>query len=410
MSSAGETVAFIPVRGGSKSIPLKNIKKLAGKPLVCWSMEAAMNCRLIDKVYICTDSEEIRNTVVEYLEYSNNENKNKVHCISRSEETSSDTASTESVMLEFAKTYEFANIVLIQATSPAITEDDLTSALDKYFNGEIDSILSVVKQKRFIWKEDNGSATPVNYDYNNRPRRQEFEGYYVENGAFYVTSKKDLLRTHCRISGRVGTYEMDEISYYEIDEISDWIIVEKLLQSKNSSSASALDKGLDVDVLQGPTDVKRKQIKMVLTDCDGVLTDGGMYYNDNGEIMKKFNAKDGMGFQLLRSKGYISGIITGEQTDIVRRRAEKLKIEEVHLNAQNKIQIVNQLMKKYNLKYSEIAYIGDDINDLEVIKTVGIGCCTGDAVESIKEAADYITKKNGGAGAFREYVEFLLEG
>ncbi|HAM96752.1 MAG: Acylneuraminate cytidylyltransferase [candidate division WS6 bacterium GW2011_GWC1_36_11] len=222
-------VAFIPVRGGSKSIPLKNIKKIAGQPLVYWTIDAAVNAKKIDKVYISTDSEDIRKIVGKYSK----KNKSKLQVISRSEETATDTASTESAMLEFANNYEFENIILIQATSPLLTTQDLEEGIKKHESKKFDSILSVVLQKRFLWKPiKNGVTTPTNYDYMNRPRRQNFEGFLVENGAFYINSKKNLLKTKNRLFGKIGYQEMNENSYCEIDEPCDWVIVEKLIREK----------------------------------------------------------------------------------------------------------------------------------------------------------------------------------
>jgi N-acylneuraminate cytidylyltransferase len=219
-------VAFIPVRGGSKSIPLKNIKMIAGQPLVYWAVDAAVNTPQIDKVYISTDSKDIEKVIDEY----DKPDVEKIEVIGRSPETATDNASTESAMLEFANNYDFENIILIQATSPLISSKDLKEAITKYENEDFDSLLSVVPQKRFLWNyNDDGSVSPQNYDYKNRPRRQDFDGFLVENGAFYIIGKEDFLRTKCRLTGRVGCQEMNEKSYYEIDEPSDWDIIEKIL-------------------------------------------------------------------------------------------------------------------------------------------------------------------------------------
>ncbi|MBE6101411.1 MAG: acylneuraminate cytidylyltransferase family protein [Selenomonas ruminantium] len=214
-------VAFIPVRGGSKSIPLKNIKEFCGKPLVYWTAKAATDCKYIDEVYISTDSEKIREAVMSL-------GLPKINVIDRKDETATDTASTESAMLDFAERYSFRHIVLIQATSPLLRSDDLERGCEKYLNYNYDSLLSVVKQKRFIWEVKGGRAVPVNYNLNERPRRQEMDGYLVENGAFYITKRESLLKDKCRLSGKVGVYEMPEETYFEIDEPSDWVIMEQL--------------------------------------------------------------------------------------------------------------------------------------------------------------------------------------
>ena len=156
-------VAFIPVRGGSKSIPLKNIRLINNKPLVYWVMKAANNCDYIDKIYVATDSDKIRETV-ENICFSKDESFKKVCVIGRSKESATDVASTESAMLEFAERYEFDNIVLIQATSPLLTSEDLNNGFKEFFKENTDSVLSVVRQKRFYWEvDDRGFAYATNY-------------------------------------------------------------------------------------------------------------------------------------------------------------------------------------------------------------------------------------------------------
>lgn len=218
-------IAFIPVRGGSKSIKLKNIKLLNGRPLVYWTLDAAEKCNEIDKIIVSTDSEEIRQCVEEY-------NSNKIQIINRSKENATDTATTESAMLEYAECHMFDNIILIQATSPMLLASDLTNGINEFNKENVDSVLSVVRQKRFIWEKVGDVYAPNNYDFMKRPRRQEFEGFLVENGAFYITSRKNLLKSKSRISGNISCVEMAEESYFEIDEIKDWIIVEQLIKYK----------------------------------------------------------------------------------------------------------------------------------------------------------------------------------
>lgn len=378
-----KTVAIIPVRGGSKSIPLKNIKLINGRPLVYWTIDVAVNCKWIDEVYISTDNEEIRNIVLNY----NQDNYEKLNIIDRSVETASDTASTESVMIEFAKNVSSDTVVLLQATSPLTKTQHLDEAFQKYFDEKLDSLLTVVNQKRFIWTKD---GQPINYSPTSRPRRQDFEGYLVENGAFYITKTDLLLESQSRLSGNIGVYEMPEETYFELDEPSDWLIVEKLLQvSKKKTS-------------------KSNKIKLFATDCDGVLTDAGMYYTDAGDVMKKFNTKDGMGFSLLKEQGIITVILTGENSKIVAKRAEKLQIDEVYLGCKDKLTAMEELLKKYHLKMDEVAYIGDDLNDLALLKQVGYSFSVADAIERVKKEVHYVTERRGGQGAVREAIEHLL--
>lgn len=385
-----KNVAFIPVRGGSKSIPLKNIRPLCGKPLVYWTVKAACECPAIDRVYVATDSDAIR-TAVNTFKDEEPELFCKAEVIGRSEASASDTASTESAMLEFADAYSFENIVLVQATSPMLTGEDLQRGFDAYAEEGTDSVLSVVPQKRFHWAVDGeGFAHPTNYDVFHRPRRQDFDAYYVENGAFYICSREALLKTENRVSGRIKAVEMDEMTFFEIDEPSDWIIIEKLMEKREASKKN------------------KKEIKMFLTDCDGCLTDGGMYYAESGDELKKFNTRDGMGFGLLRKKGVLTGIITSESVELNRRRADKLKLDILVAGCKDKLSAIQDLCSKYDCSIQEVLYIGDDINDISAIRAAGIGCCPADAMPAVKEAADYISEARGGEGVIREIAEKLV--
>lgn len=198
-----KTIAFIPVRGGSKSIPLKNIKLFCGKPLVCWNIEALENCPMVDEVIVATDSDEIWNTVEK-------QNYKKTILYRRSAENACDTASTESVMLEYINYAQLPNddiFMLVQATSPLTESVHFTEALQLYSKHEYDSIITCVRNYRFFWKED---GTSMNYDYRNRPRRQNFNGMLMENGAFYINTVGNVKESGNRLSGKIGIYEMPE--------------------------------------------------------------------------------------------------------------------------------------------------------------------------------------------------------
>ena len=384
-------IAFIPVRGGSQSIPLKNIKLINGKPLVYWAVKAACECKYIDKVYVSTDHALIKETVTSFQKGRKADLFAKVELVGRSAESASNTASTESAMLEFAQKYTFDNIVLIQATSPLLRAADLDKGFEIFNSANTDSVLSVVRQKRFHWKANEaGLASATNYDVFRRPRRQEFEGYFVENGAFYITSRERLLQSKNRISGNIRLVEMPEDTFFEIDEPGDWVIIESLMRKNNISANDSI-----------PT------IKLFLTDCDGCLTDGGMYYSENGDELKKFNTRDGMGFKLLQQHGILTGIITSESVELNKRRAKKLNLDILESGCKDKVAAVKNLCQKYHIDLSEVCYIGDDINDVELLQLVGFGCAPADAMSPAKQAAKYVTKAKGGEGVIREVVTLL---
>lgn len=383
-----KTIAFIPVRGGSKSIPLKNIKPFCGKPLVCWNIEALETCPKVDQVVVATDSDEIWTTVEK-------QNYKKTILYRRSAENACDTALTESVMLEYihdAKLAEENIFMLVQATSPLTETIHFSEALQMYSKGEYDSILTCVRNFRFFWNED---GTSMNYDYMNRPRRQNFSGMLMENGAFYINTVKNILDNGNRLGGKIGIYEMPEYTATEIDEPDDWIILENLMRKY---------------VLAHQIESKIT-IKLLLSDIDGTLTDGGMYYSENGDEQKRFNTRDGMGMGMLREKGIKVGIITSEDRQLNQRRADKLKLDFFYQGKKNggKLAVAREICQKMGISMQEVAYIGDDVNCIELLSAVGMAACPADADSRVKAIPGiHVMTKKGGEGCVREFCEMLM--
>lgn len=379
-------IAFIPVRGGSKSIPLKNIKSFCGKPLVCWNIEALEDCKVVDEIVVATDSPEIASVVA-----SRNYRKTKIFW--RSPDNAVDTASTESVMIEYLNKVDLPGnsiFMLVQATSPMTQTEHFNEALSLFISGPYDSMLSCVKNYRFFWTQDGKSK---NYDYKNRPRRQDFAGEFMENGAFYISTVENIKKYQNRLSGKIGIFEMPGYTATEIDEPEDWIILENLMKRhilRNNSS---------------------QRIKLFLSDIDGTLTDGGMYYSENGDELKKFNTRDGMGFRLLKEYGIKTGIITSENRVLNQRRAEKLNVDYLKQGKSNqgKLDIVKDICKSIGIDIAEVAYIGDDINDLELLSAVGLAACPQDANPIVKSLSSIMVQsKKGGEGCVREFADFII--
>ena len=154
---------------------------------------------------------------------------------------------------------------------------------------------------------------------------------------------------------------------------------------------------------------KASRIKLLLTDVDGVLTDNGVYYGESGEIFKRFSIRDGMGVERLRKLcGIETGIVTGELSPSVARRAEKLQIVQLHLGVKDKLGKLQELMAKEGLTWEELAFIGDDVNDLAVLEKVGFSACPGDAMAAVSRVVHYRCTERGGYGAFREFAEYII--
>ena len=375
-------IAFIPARGNSKSIPEKNIKSFCGKPLIFWNLQELQNSNA-DNIVVATDSEKIKNIV-------NSFNFSKVSVYDRSNENSQDISSTESVMLEYINSISLSDtdtFMLVQTTSPFTQKNHFNEGLELF--EKHDAVLSCCESKRFSWRDGKS----MNYDIYNRPRRQDFEGTLIENGAFYISSVSDIKKTKNRISGDIATYKMPEFTYIEIDEPEDWIVAESLMKK-----FILKDKNPDFS-----------KIKIFLSDVDGVLTNAGMYYTENGDEFKKFCTYDGMGFQLLQKTGVKVGILTTEDRELNRRRAKKLGLDFDFHGAKDKLQIVKDLCEKENISLDEIAYIGDDVNCFELLSNAGVSACPMNAVSKIKSIPNIIQlKRNGGDGVVREFVEIIL--
>jgi len=294
-------------------------------------------------------------------------------------------------MLEFVNNLEvsFDLFCLLQATSPFTTATDINNCIDAVINGKnYDSALTVVITHRFTWHAD---GTPLNYDIFNRPRRQDFDGLLIENGACYVTTDSALRESKNRISGNIATVTMPDDSLTEIDSLTDWKIVEELLASRLKSAKNS------------------KQITHLILDVDGVFTDGCIYYGADGEMMKKFDMRDGMGLEILRQNDVEVIVMTSEDSQIVASRMKKLKIKDVFLGVKDKYSLLSRISTDRNIDFSNMAYIGDDVNDLANICAVGWSLTPANATQPIKNHADVILQNDSASGAIREACEFIMK-
>lgn len=230
-SSRGRTVALVPLRGGSKGIPRKNLKAMGGKPLCAWVIGALLASDAVDEVWVSTEDAEIAHVAREC----------GAHVHSRDPAAATDKASTVSVILDFKRGQPrvwdgMATLVLAQATSPLTSADDVSALLAKMDSSDLQSILTVTRQHCFTWEEDaDGSARPTNFNPWERPRRQEWGGVLIENGALYAIRRDAFEECNSLVSrGRHGVLEMDPSTGYEIDAESDWTIVEALLLQRGA--------------------------------------------------------------------------------------------------------------------------------------------------------------------------------
>lgn len=375
-------IGFIPLRQNSKGIIGKNKRKMVGRPLFTWVLGEAIHSSL-DVVYVYTDDDTIINFIEKEYHYTN-----KIKVLKRSGASATDTASTESAMIEFAEklSYNFDVFCLLQATSPFTKAIDIDNCLSKIAEGK-DSALTVVNTHRFVWNED---GTAVNYNPKERPRRQDFKGLLIENGAVYVCTKDVLLNQKNRLGNTIGIVKMPEESLHEVDTEQDWIVVENLLIERQRRAK------------------RSEKITHLVLDVDGVFTNGTIAYTKDGEHTKNFDMRDGMGLEILRQFGVEVMVMTSEQSQLVAKRMEKLKIPQVYLAVKDKYTLLQTLAASQNFSLNNVAYVGDDVNDMANICSVGWSLAPNNAMPEIKQLADVVLSKNSGAGAIREACEFII--
>lgn len=156
-------------------------------------------------------------------------------------------------------------------------------------------------------------------------------------------------------------------------------------------------------------EIRGQKIKLIVLDVDGVLTNGQLVFGTQGELMKKFHAQDGLGISLAHNVGLKTAIITGRKSQMVELRSAELRIADVYQGTLSKVEALHELMAKYDLTLEEVAYVGDDLNDLPVLIHVGLACAVANAAPEVKEHAHLVTQKPGGNGAVREVIEYILK-
>ena len=264
---------------------------------------------------------------------------------------------------------------------------DINNALSQISTEGKTAALSVVKTHRFTW---NADGTPQNYDVFNRPRRQDFTGLLMENGAVYATTKDAFLKSKNRVSEAIGLVEMPEETLMEIDSLSDWTIIESLLAERQKAFK------------------RQERIHYLVLDVDGVFTDGCVYYGAEGELMKKFDMRDGMGLEILRQHNVEVVVITSENSELVAKRMQKLQIKHAFLGVKDKYSFLQNFINLQNISWPSIAYVGDDVNDLACLCTVGWSFTPANATSIVKQNVDFTLTRSSADGAIREVCEWIM--
>lgn len=379
------TVAIIPARGGSKQVPRKNLMRVGGVPLVVRAVHAAAAAAGVDLVVVSTDDAEIAAVSAAA----------GARVVRRPAEISGDTASSESAILHALDELErdgelFDVVAFLQATSPFIPSDALASAVADVSADRADSVFSAYETYGFLWRRGgDGGAVAINHDSAHRPRRQEREPHHLETGAFYVFRTEGFRASRHRFFGRIGIAEVPEWSAVEIDDEHQLRIARTLAALHESPQAIAA--------------------KAVVTDFDGVHTDDTAFVDADGREGVRVSREDGMGVSLLRRAGVPMLILSTEVNPIVRARAHKLRVPVLH-GVDDKESALRGWADENGIDLAEVAYLGNDVNDLPAMRIVGWPVAVANAHPRVREEARVVLSREGGRGAVRELIERVLPG
>lgn len=383
-----EILAIIPARGGSKDIPRKNIQLLVGKPLLAYSIESALGTPAVNRVTVSTDDAEIGGIAKQY----------GAEVIWRPAEISGDTATSESALLHAldhlrdTEGYEPDLVIFVQATSPLRQSDDIQNAIETLQREGADSLFSASPLEGFIWRSTSGTIVPINYDPLLRPRRQELnEEILEENGSIYIFKPWVLRKFNSRLGGKIAVYRMARIDSFQVDEPADLELMEQLLAMRQPKS-----KSLD---LAG--------IRLLVLDFDGVMTDNRVMVDQEGKEAVWCHRSDGWGIARLKEAGIEVIVLSMETNPVVAARCRKLGIECIQ-GCNNKLAVLQEIAQQRSLEPVQIAYVGNDVNDLGCMRWVGIPIAVADAVPEVRAISSLVTTRSGGQGAVGEVATWIL--
>jgi YrbI family 3-deoxy-D-manno-octulosonate 8-phosphate phosphatase len=388
MAHSRSCVAIIPARGGSERVPRKNLLRLAGLPLVAHSIRHARSARLVTEVYVSTDDAEIADVARNH----------GARVVDRPPHLATSTATSESALIHtldcrLAEGHADPDfIVFLQCTSPVRKSSDIDAAIETLWESSCDSLLSVTENTRYVWTTRNGEAVSINYDYQARQREQDLHKQYEENGSIYVCRSERLRASKNRLSGRIGFYQMDYWSSFQIDTPEDVRLCEWILAQPEYRITGEWPAGL----------------QLIVFDFDGVMTDNRVLVDQHGGESVSCSRADGLGIERLQAAGFRTCVISKEQNPVVGARCAKLNVP-CFQGVENKLGFLRQHLAHLDVPAADVAYVGNDVNDLECMGMVGFPVAVSDAEPRVLSAARLVLSRPGGNGAVREFCDLVLE-
>lgn len=384
-----KVIAFIPAIIDLSEDPDDLTQLFCGRPLIHWTVEALQQCSVIKQIVIATNNGR-KVTELSTLALP------KVQLYSTAHEDASVYEKTEIVLSEYLRKSNLAHqdiFILVDYHFPLIRTEHYLGAIDLIRSQSNHSVFSAVRNRYFYWTQDGIS---INYNYHKRPLKKELRKELLETGAFYATKVGSFIANINRLSGRIAPYELPAYTIHQLSAPTDWLVGEVLMHQYRIDHQKKTGFG---------------RVRLVISDVDGVLTDGSMYYTENGDEIKRFHTYDGMAFGLLRDHGIKTALITSEDTQMVANRAKKLKIDHLYQGRRHggKLAAIQEICAKEEISLEEVLYIGDDINCREALQAVGFAFCPANALPDIRMLPNVIQlETKGGSGAVREVYEKYL--
>lgn len=391
-------VAIIPARGGSVGVPMKNLRRIGGIPLIARAVRACRAARHIDDVFVSTDDAAIAAAA----------GLAGAEIIQRPAELAGNEASSESALLHGLddiadRGIDAAVLVFVQCTSPFIRAEDLDRAVTMIDNDEADSVFAGIETYEFLWRDASTEVPPgggpmvgQNHDASVRPRRQDRRPDYRETGAFYVMRTEGFRRARHRFFGRTRVLPVSELASLEIDTAEELAVADAF--------AGVLDRGVLDEDATGPAPI---DVDAVITDFDGVHTPDTAYVDQDGKEMVEVSRSDGMGVSLLRRAGVPMLILSRERNPVVAARAAKMQVEVLQAIDDKRTAILEWLAAR-GIDPARAAYVGNDINDIGPLSAVGWPIAVPEAHPSVLGVARVVLQHRGGRGAVREVCTRVL--
>lgn len=385
--ASGGVCAVIPARGGSKGVPRKNLRMLGGQPLVARAVQTLLASSSVGSVFVSTDDPEIAAAA----------SRAGARVIERPARLGGDEATSESAIEHALAHLESHGLapdvtVFVQATSPFIRASDIDRAVLAVRSGECDVAFSAVRSDVHLWREGVDGPEGVNHHAAVRQRRQDRAPEHAETGGFYVMRTAGFREHQHRFFGRVKLIEVDAGEALEIDTEHDLMLAE-LIHSRRETLPGARLSAVPASA--------------VVTDFDGVHTTDRVVVDQHGIESVEVNRADGMGVAQLRHAGVPFLILSSETNPVVQARAAKLGVEAV-TGCDDKLRALVEWTGRRGLALADVAYLGNDVNDLACLRAVGWPVVVADAHRDARAASRIVLRRTGGDGAVRELADRVL--